>query len=54
MTIADHPVTPEDIQSFVDGELSLDEARLVETHIATCAECTGIRTKSSSRVPADE
>src|SRR5687767_13338341 len=41
MTIADHPA-PEDIQSFADGELSLEEARRVETHMATCAECAGI------------
>ncbi len=39
MNIVPHPVVPERIMALLDGELSAPEARVVATHLDTCAEC---------------
>ena len=39
MNSVTHPVFPERIMALLDGELSAAEARVVSTHLDTCAEC---------------
>jgi hypothetical protein len=34
-----HPIAPEEIMAWLDGELSADEQQAVEIHIARCVEC---------------
>jgi uncharacterized protein DUF4349/putative zinc finger protein len=34
-----HPVAPEEVMAFLDGELSAAEAQAVSTHLDLCAEC---------------
>jgi hypothetical protein len=34
-----HPVAPEDLMALLDGELPVDEARVVSAHLDQCAEC---------------
>lgn len=43
MTIATHPVAPEEIMAWLDGELAVAEAESVAAHVATCAECAEIQ-----------
>lgn len=42
MNTAAHPVAPEDLMSLFDGELPASEAQAVSSHLAHCAECTGL------------
>jgi anti-sigma factor RsiW len=35
-----HPVAPEEVMAFLDGELSGAEAQAVSAHLDYCAECT--------------
>jgi anti-sigma factor RsiW len=35
-----HPVAPEEVMAFLDGELSGAEAQAVSAHLDHCAECT--------------
>ena len=46
-----HPVVPERIMALLDGELSSAEARVVSTHLDTCAECAHLaeRLRSTSQ-----
>jgi hypothetical protein len=39
MNTVPHPVVPERIMALLDGELPAAEARVVATHVDTCAEC---------------
>jgi Domain of unknown function (DUF4349)/Putative zinc-finger len=39
---AQHTVTPEDIMTFLDGELPAAEAQVISVHIAECTECAAI------------
>src|SRR6266852_1972932 len=39
MNTTTHPIAPEEIMAFVDGELSADRAQSIFTHIEQCAEC---------------
>jgi hypothetical protein len=39
MNIAAHPVAPEEVMAFLDGELSAAEAQAVSTHVDRCADC---------------
>ena len=39
MNTAAHPVAPEEVMAFVDGELSADRAQTLSAHIDQCAEC---------------
>jgi hypothetical protein len=40
MTTTSHPVAPEEIMAFFDGELSAAGAQAVSAHLALCAECS--------------
>lgn len=42
MNITAHPVAPEDVMAFLDGELSAAEAQTVSTHIEHCTDCAKI------------
>jgi len=48
MNIAAHPVAPEEIMVFLDGELSAAEAQAVSAHIEGCADCAKIVEQSRS------
>jgi anti-sigma factor RsiW len=39
MSTSTHPVAPEEVMAFLDGELSADRAQSVSAHIEQCAEC---------------
>ena len=39
MNTASHPVAPEEIMAFVDGELSAADGRTVSTHMDGCPDC---------------
>lgn len=39
MSTSTHPVAPEEVMAFFDGELSTDRAQSVSAHIDQCAEC---------------
>jgi len=55
MNITAHPVAPEEVMAFLDGELSAAEARTVSTHIEHCTDCAKIieRFQSTSRALAE-
>ena len=40
MTTTAHPVAPEDIMAFFDGELSAAGSKAVSAHLALCTECS--------------
>ena len=42
MNTATHPVAPEEVMAFLDGELSSAEAQTVSAHLDQCAECAGL------------
>ncbi len=44
MNTTAHTVSPEDLMSFLDGELSASAAESVAAHLAECEECAGIVT----------
>jgi len=52
MNTVPHPVVPERIMAFLDGELPAAEARVVATHLDTCAECARLaeRLRSTSQL----
>jgi len=37
-----HPVEPEELMAYLDGELPLDRAASAATHLERCAECQGL------------
>lgn len=39
MTATDHPVSPEDLMAYLDGELPLAQAAVVQAHMAGCDGC---------------
>ena len=39
MNTAAHPIAPEEVMAFLDGELLPDQARAVSTHIESCKDC---------------
>jgi len=39
MQPVDHPLDPEELTEYVDGEVSLERRADVESHLATCAAC---------------
>jgi hypothetical protein len=43
MSTTTHPVAPEEVMAFLDGELSVDRVQSVSAHIETCAECREVR-----------
>jgi len=34
-----HPLPPEDLMAYLDGEVTGGEARDIQVHLAGCAEC---------------
>ena len=42
MNTTTHPVAPEEVMAWLDGELSSAEARTVAVHLDTCAECANL------------
>jgi len=38
-----HPVAPEEVMSFLDGELSTDRSQFVSSHIEECFDCGKLR-----------
>jgi len=42
MNTTTHPLTPEEIMAFVDGELPADRAQSISAHVETCSECQEI------------
>jgi hypothetical protein len=42
MIIGTHPVTPEQVMAFLDGELPAAELCTVSTHMENCAECANL------------
>ena len=42
MANVNHPFGPLDIQSWVDGQLTAQEAKVVEAHVEACVECHDI------------
>jgi hypothetical protein len=45
MNTAAHPVAPEEIMAFFDGEVAPAEAQAVSAHLDHCAECAGLADK---------
>ena len=43
MNSATHPVAPEEVMAFLDGELLPERVKAVSTHIGECAECQKVR-----------
>jgi hypothetical protein len=41
-TTAVHPVAPEEVMAWLDGELAADEAQAVAAHLEECGECAGV------------
>lgn len=42
MNTTAHPVAPEEVMAFLDGELCATDAQAISTHLEHCAECTAI------------
>jgi len=42
MSTTTHPLTPEEIMAFVDGELPPDRAETFSDHLGSCAECSDL------------
>ena len=43
-----HPVAPEEVMSFLDGELSADRSQSVSSHIEECFDCRKLRDSLSN------
>ena len=43
MNDTSHPVAPEEVMSFLDGELSTDRSQFVSSHIEECFDCGKLR-----------
>ena len=48
MNLTAHPVTPEEVMAFLDGELSAAEVQAVSAHLDDCSECAKILSRSRS------
>jgi hypothetical protein len=42
MNTTKHPVAPEEVMAFLDGELSAAEAQAISAHLDGCAECSAL------------
>jgi len=42
MNTSAHPVAPEEVMAFLDGELSSAEAEAISEHVKRCSECTSL------------
>ena len=39
MTAIEHPLSPDELMEYLDGELTVEQAAAVQAHVATCAGC---------------
>lgn len=39
MSTSPHPIAPEEVMAFVDGELSSEESVLIRAHLEACSDC---------------
>jgi hypothetical protein len=55
MSTTAHPVAPEEVMAFLDGELSAAEAQAISAHLDRCAECSALAAqfRSTSRSLSD-
>jgi anti-sigma factor RsiW len=37
-----HPIEPEELMAYVDGELTADRAAAAAAHLGECVECQGL------------
>lgn len=42
MNITSHPIAPEEVMAFLDGELSASRAQSVDEHVKHCADCADL------------
>lgn len=42
MSTSTHPVAPEEVMTFLDGELSPERIQAVSAHVGECAECSNV------------
>src|SRR5260221_9000591 len=51
MSTTHHPITPEEVMAWADGELPVEKAESVSEHVALCSDCREIllRIESSRR-----
>jgi hypothetical protein len=40
-----HPIEPEELMAYLDGELPADRAKVAAAHVSECAECTVLSTE---------
>jgi len=52
MNLTAHPVTPEEVMAFLDGELSAAEVQAVSAHLDDCSECAKILSQFRSLSPS--
>jgi hypothetical protein len=52
MNLTTHPVAPEEIMAWLDGELSSAEARTVAAHVDDCVECANLAAQFRSTTQA--
>lgn len=48
MSTGTHPVAPEEVMAFLDGELSPDRAQTVSAHVDQCTECSTLAAQLQS------
>jgi Domain of unknown function (DUF4349)/Putative zinc-finger len=48
MSTTIHPVAPEEVMAFLDGELSSEESVSIGTHLETCSDCKELTAKLRS------
>ena len=39
MTAIEHPLNPDELMEYLDGELTVEQAAAVQAHVATCTGC---------------
>jgi anti-sigma factor RsiW len=45
MNTTTHPVAPEEVMAFLDGELSAEQAQAVAAHVTQCEQCAAVAAK---------
>jgi Domain of unknown function (DUF4349)/Putative zinc-finger len=48
MNTTAHPVAPQEVMAFLDGELSAADAQAISAHLDRCAECSALATQFRS------
>ena len=39
MTAIEHPLSPDELMEYLDGELTVEQAAAVQAHVAACIGC---------------